>query len=396
MIKESKLLTDAERSEILQILAENNNGGKYPAGLFRTIAARFDVTEKTIQRLKNGKGKLNKRFINPLDLSEQGAGSITGTSTLYDAKGNKIMRWVKEKAEPKEDALAEILEEFKNKLPRIKPRKAPIKKYRDDLLSVIPMGDPHLGLFASKQVTGANEDFDLDRAETELIGAVDYLVKHCGPDTRQAVIVNLGDFLHTDFVTNKTMRSGHELTVSKSWSEIIRVAIRAMRQCIESALTQHEQIHVINAIGNHDDHSAQSMALALSYLYENEPRVTIETEPRAMHYFEFGKCMLAVTHGHSIKMAEVPAVAAAEAHEIWGRTLYRFGLTGHIHHDSAKEFRGMKVESFRTLANRDHYAAGKGLSAGQDLKLIVLHKEFGEVERHIVNVAMLRDAESQT
>jgi Ni,Fe-hydrogenase III component G len=393
MIKQKKYLSDAERAEILQILAEHKKAGKYPAGLMRRLAEQYGINEKTIQRLKSGKGPVNARFVNPVDLSEQGAASIIGTSTLYDAKGNKIMRWVKEKAEPKEDALAEILNEFKNKLPRLKPRKAPIKKYRDDLLSVIPMGDPHLGLFASKHVTGANEDFDLDRAESELVGAVDYLIKHCGPDTREAVIINLGDFMHTDFITNKTLRSGHELSVSKSWSEIIRVAIRTMRQCIESALTQHEQVHVINAIGNHDDHSAQSMALALSYLYEYEPRVTIETEPRAMHYYEFGKVMLAVTHGHSIKMAEVPSVAAAEAAALWGRTEHRFGLTGHIHHDSAKEYRGMKVESFRTLANRDHYAAGKGLSAGQDLKLLVMHREFGEVERHIVNVAMLRNAE---
>ena len=55
-----------------------------------------------------------------------------------------------------------------------------------------------------------------------------------------------------------------------------------------------------------------------------------------------------------------------------------------------KEFNGMKVESFRTLSARDAYAASHGYRSGRDMKCLVFHKDFGEVERHTVSVDMLR------
>lgn len=74
----------------------------------------------------------------------------------------------------------------------------------------------------------------------------------------------------------------------------------------------------------------------------------------------------------------------------WGETEFRYLHTGHIHHDTMKEYPGVKVESFRTLAAKDAYATWNGYRSGQDSKAIVYHRDFGEVERHTVNIAMVK------
>jgi len=80
---------------------------------------------------------------------------------------------------------------------------------------------------------------------------------------------------------------------------------------------------------------------------------------------------------------------AVDRAEEWGKAEYRYIWTGHIHSDNVKDFRGVRWESFRILAPPDAWAASKGYRSMQDMKAIVLHREYGEVARHIVNPAML-------
>jgi hypothetical protein len=47
-------------------------------------------------------------------------------------------------------------------------------------------------------------------------------------------------------------------------------------------------------------------------------------------------------------------------------------------------------ESFRTLAAKDAWHSGQGYRSGRDMKCIILHKEFGEIGRQTVNLAMLQ------
>lgn len=49
----------------------------------------------------------------------------------------------------------------------------------------------------------------------------------------------------------------------------------------------------------------------------------------------------------------------------------------------------MIVESFRTLAAKDAWHSSMGYQSGRDMKCILFHKDWGEVERHTVSVQML-------
>ena len=376
-------LTTEQRAEIKR--RHEEAGGRH--GIISALMQEYGVSWKTVQAIVGGKYAVNAKVDATTDEHENPAYLVKGTSTLYGPDGKIKQKWVKAEKDRSPDAARLVFEAFLDDLPKLPARRAEGKSYSKDLLSVIPFGDPHIGMHAWGEETG--DDFDLKIAERDLCGAVDRLV-NTAPDTEECLIANLGDYFHADNMDAKTWRSGHSLDVDSRWAKVLRVGLKAMRQCIESALAKHRRVTVINAIGNHDDHSSLFLTIALKHIYEDEPRVVINDLPRAVHFHEFGKVMLAVTHGHSIKMANLPQVAASEEAAMWGRTEHRYGLTGHIHHDSAKEYAGMKVESFRTLAARDAYAASHGYRSGRDMKLLVMHREFGEVERHTVSVEMLR------
>jgi hypothetical protein len=314
-----------------------------------------------------------------------------GVSTLYGADGTVKAQWVKSQKdrEYEHDVLVEamqtIAEPFRGaSVPAKKPAKT-----NADLLTVYPMGDPHLGMLSWHRETG--QDFNLDIAEQTLVGAVDQLVG-LAPPSEQALILNLGDFFHTDNASNRTMRSGNALDVDSRWSKILSVGVRAMRRCIDRALEKHAAVTVVNEVGNHDDHSAIMLSICLQQYYENNKRVTVDTSPAMFHWYRFGKCLIGVNHGDKVKPENLPGVMAHDRARDWGETEHRYWYVGHVHHDRVREFPGCTVESFRTLAARDAWHTGAGYRSGRDMKADILHREHGRIMRHVVGVSMLEAA----
>ena len=206
------------------------------------------------------------------------------------------------------------------------------------------------------------------------------------------MIVNLGDFFHSDNMDNRTRRGGNSLDVDGRFAKVMRVGLRAMRTCVDAALKKHGNVIVYNCIGNHDDHTSLMLSLALAALYENEPRVEICTSPAKFYYHEFGKCLIGMTHGDTSKMPQLSEIMAADKPEEWGRTKHRYWYTGHLHKEQKMEMPGCTAERFRTLAPKDAWHQMMGYRSGRDMKCLVLHKEFGEVERHRVDISMLEKA----
>lgn len=313
---------------------------------------------------------------------------VRGTSTLYDSDGKPKLQWVKSSIDHERQAelMREAITAMSADLPRLPPVSGP-EHASADLMAVYPLGDPHIGMLSWAQETGM--DWDLAIAEQAFRGVFDRLVK-TAPHCEQAVIINLGDFLHYDNMEGTTTRSGHSLDTDGRYAKMVQVGVRIIRQMIHSALEHHKAVRVINATGNHDDTGSLFLSVCLANIYENEPRVTIDQAPAPFHYVQHGRTMFGVHHGHTCKPAQLPGVMAADQPKMWGETAHRYWYTGHIHHDTKKEFPGVTQESFRTLAARDAYATWGGYRSGQDSKCIVLHKLHGEVERHTVNISQIQ------
>ena len=83
---------------------------------------------------------------------------------------------------------------------------------------------------------------------------------------------------------------------------------------------------------------------------------------------------------------------ASDVPQKWGETLFRYFYIGHIHHQSLKEYQGCSVESINTLTPNDSWHHGSGYRSRKNIKLMVLHKEYGEIERITKDISMLREA----
>lgn len=313
---------------------------------------------------------------------------VRSTSTLVDGQtGATKLQWVKAdiiKEQQVNSLIAAVKAAFSAE-PKVARIKAP-KICESDLLTIYPQGDPHIGLYAWAAETGT--DFDLDIAERNLVEAMQRLVD-ASPASEQALIVNVGDFFHGDTSANRTLRSGHALDIDTRWAKVLRIGVRAQKACIDAALEKHKSVRVVNEIGNHDEHTSQMLTLALSMFYENNPRVVFDMSPAKFHYHRFGKNLIGITHGDMTKPDALGGVMATDQPEDWGATKFRYWLTGHVHNRRVFELPGCLVESFRTLAGKDSWTAASGYRAGRDAQSIVLHREFGERERHHIDISAL-------
>lgn len=314
---------------------------------------------------------------------------IGGISTLVDDQGKVRAQWIKTRLDKNgvdvEKAMFEAVSRLAERWPeRAVPTIAPAFSY-DDLLTVYPFGDPHIGMLAWEKETGDN--FDLAIVERHMVNAVDHLAS-LAPRSKRAIVLTVGDTLHSDGLFNTTTR-GTRVDVDGRTAKMLTVAIRTFRRMIDRALECHEIVHVIIARGNHDELLSLVLSIALQQYYEREPRVHIDPSPQMHHWYRFGLNLIGVTHGDKAKAMDLMAVMANDRAEDWGATKHRRIYAGHIHHDVVKEVPGVTIEHLRTLAAKDAWHAGMGYRSGRDMKMDVFHREHGHINRHIVGIQQL-------
>ena len=312
--------------------------------------------------------------------------ALKGISTLYGPEGDIKAQWVKSNAEQaaREAAMKAFVEELSDAVKPRKPLKPP-KHTQADIMCGYPIGDHHWGMLSWHPETG--KDYDLKIAKKLLADAVDYLVGSA-PPAEQALLVNLGDFLHGDDSTNRTRKSGHILDMDGRFAKITRAAAFGLCHTTERLLEKHKRVKVVNIRGNHDDDSANWLSTVLHAWFRNEPRVEIELSPAMYQFHRFGKNMLCMTHGDKVKLPELPQVMASLEPTMWGETTYRVGWTGHVHHAQrviGKENRGAICESFGVLPPSDAYSASMGYHSQREMHCITFKKTGGVLCRTTFN-----------
>lgn len=309
---------------------------------------------------------------------------VRGVSTLYDRDGEIAAQWVKTGRTPDDPikAVTEAFQALRDELPRATELPTAPAVTNDDLLSVYLVGDGHVGLHAWHEDAG--ENYDLEIAERNLNGLTDRLVS-LAPASSKALLVNIGDYTHSDNRANTTTR-GTPVDVDGRWIKVVRASIGTRVHHIKRALEKHAEVYTIDEIGNHDTHVSLFQALALALYFENEPRVHVDVSPQLFHWFRFGKNLIGTHHGHTVKPQDLLGVMVSDRAQDWGETLYRYFYTGHIHHERVREFPGMLWESLRSPAPSDAWHRGQGYRSGHDIKLDVLHHEYGRIQRHTVGI----------
>lgn len=311
-----------------------------------------------------------------------------GVSTYYNDEGKPIGQWVKSQidANRQREIIIETIKAMSEEIPRASVVKSP-KKTIADLLNQYTITDYHMGMMAWHEESG--EDWDIKIAEDLLVAWFETAIK-LAPNAKVGMFAQLGDFLHWDGLDAVTPAHKNLLDADTRFQKVVRVAIRVIRRIIFMLLKKHDEVYVIMAEGNHDPASSIWLRELFCALYEDEPRVTVDTGADVYYCYEHGLTSLFYHHGHKRKTGSIDDVFVSKYREIFGRTKFSYAHMGHMHHVDVKETNLMIVEQHRTLASNDAHGSRSGYSAGRDAKVITYHKEYGEVGRVVISSDMVR------
>lgn len=311
--------------------------------------------------------------------------TVKGVSTLYDAGGNVQAQWVKTKVG--EIPIEELVEYFRgafHDMPAAEPMAPPEAISDDDCLTLFPLPDLHLALYAWHGDAGENWDLKI---ATDRYRATMMQVANCSPASGTAIVLGGGDYLHAntnDFRTN----SGNVLDGDGRTDKVIDEAVKLAVFQVDLALAKHQSVFVRFLKGNHDEYASIAIVYALASWYRDEPRVYVDKDPSPFWWHRFGKVLLGATHGDKAKVTEMPLIMANRVQKDWGDTVHRFIHMFHIHHKTQHVFEGGGViaESHQSPVAQDAYHFGKGYLSGRSMQSITYHRDRGEIVRNRVSL----------
>lgn len=366
------------------IAAVEEMGSQKAAAIHLGINTR--TLERRLAKIRNGSAS---EYDSSSDFQIPEGHIIKGTSTLYDATtGEPKLEWVKTDLDKQArlDAIRAAVDSLVN-VEKPKPSQALAAPHADEVMTIIPITDMHIGMYAWGEEVG--EDYDVEIAVKMLCGAVDYLVEST-PSSEKCVILQMGDFFHADNMSGYTERSKNILDIDGRMSRVLELGWHALERCIDMALQKHENVEVVCVPGNHDEFISLATQNHFKSMYRNEPRCYIHPEPTTRKYLQYGNVMIGTVHGHQTKDSDLPGIMATEQPKMWGDTKYRYFFRGHHHHDRRIEYNGCIVEQVRTIASSDAYAKEHGYLSGRDMKAFMFDKRFGEVAKSTVSVEILK------
>ena len=314
---------------------------------------------------------------------------VKGVSTLYNGDGDVSLQWVKTNARMEEiaETLRLIAVSLAEEVSPVKSIKRPKGERGDRLATHYKIGDLHLGLYAWAQETRA-EDWDVYKATAHVKAGIQYLTE-ASPDSKVGVVVNVGDWFHINDRSNSTPRSKNALDVDTRYGKVIQAGVEIMKAAVQAALEKHDEVHIVNAPGNHDPDATIWLAVLLNSYYEREPRVKVWPADSSWALWTHGKVAVAVNHGMKKRQAQFEYLSQQFRKE-FGKADHIYVDNGHIHHKQVEEIGGIMFESWNVVPPVDAWHSEMGYGAKRSLTSVTYDKDFGEVSRNVCDIRMIR------
>lgn len=317
---------------------------------------------------------------------------VKGVSTLYalnriTGKMEERAVWTKTREEgfTPEDFAATIRAVAEDLRGTIPPTPAPAADPGGEgAFHLFPWPDLHFGMLAWAQETG--ESFDLKIAEALVREAFGRLVAET-PAADHAILLGLGDLLHSDDESGTTKKSGNRLDVDGRFAKVRRVVMRILAWAIRLLLSRFPRVTVRLLPGNHDEETAVALAEAMAMLFDAEPRVEFDLDPGLWWFYRRGVVQVGATHGHTCKPAKMPGVMIQRRPKDYAEARVHRFYHGHLHNAMIGEEMGVPIECLQTIIPGDAYHVGAGYGGGRSMVAIEFHERRGEVGRKIVGVA---------
>ena len=341
----------------------------------------IDKAIKRVERAAASKAEAPHRDVSHRTMEGFNAKRV---STAYKADGDIALQWIIQ--EPEKQALEAMLADFtdglKDELKGLhKPVAAPSDTL-EKLMCCYMIGDHHLGMYAWSKETG-EDDYDADISVDLLEKAVDSLVAR-SPNARNGLLCNLGDFFHSNNLKSET-GAGTPLDSDGRYGRTVRMGVNLLKRVVIRLLEKHEVVTVLNVRGNHDPDAALWLNEAMKMYFEDDPRVIIPDNYSKFVHIEYGNSLIVCHHGDKINPQRIYEAVTRKLSVEWGRSKYRYGWLGHLHHKEAKEIGGMMFEQFNVLASPDSWHSSAGFGSSRSMTCLVLSEQYGEDSRVIIN-----------
>ncbi|MFU1599209.1 hypothetical protein ACM257_17660 [Alteromonas macleodii] len=365
----------------------------------REISDQYGMSQRVVQRrVKNlkdsGFDPANDRdYNNPENQLVSGYSTLVRHKHKDDSSTGRVMEWVKTNVHISKqvETAGAIVESM---IEEIKP--LPVIPFKNtvattDQFTVIPIGDPHIGLMTWSKEVG--EDWDIKIADRVYRKVFKRLLSNL-PDTEECILVNTGDFFHADNIQGETSRSKHKLDLDGRHGKWLDAGFVVIRMFIDACLRKYKKVEFINVPGNHDDILGRAIGSYVWQLYRDNPRIEVQKGDSPFQYVKRGKVLLGFAHGHTCKLSSLPGKMADDQFKLWGKTTYRHWITGHVHHNSWTQFKehpGCKVETVGIIPPKDAYAHGGAYGAARGIQGIIFDKKIGYSPKRIEETVRAND-----
>ena len=231
-----------------------------------------------------------------------------------------------------------------------------------DNLFVPCIFDLHLGKLAWGEETG--EDYDSKIAVRRFRVALEDLIKKAEGHEVQQILFPVGNDIYNSDKAKPFPQTtnGTPQMDDLRWQKLFRMGVQLITEAV-IRLAKIAPVEVKMVYSNHDHERVFYLGETLTAVFDSHPFVEVDNNPKVRKYYQWGHCLIALAHGHNEKPTELPLIMAQEAKEMWGSTLYREWLLGHLHHRKAsitevsKDYRGVNVRFLTSPSAADawHY-----------------------------------------
>lgn len=274
----------------------------------------------------------------------------TGTAWL-ESYENKI--------NPEE--IKKFREELIKDIPSVKSKFTPKVRTNYDTLAVISIPDFHIG-----------REKNQDHNSIIFMGILeDLLIKSSHHYINNIVFVIGNDYFNSDF-DYKTTKGTPQFDYQnwrETWVQGRNILIRA----IEMLKNKKCPIHIINVPGNHDSNRMFMLGDYIEGYYKNDDQISVDNSDNLIKIHKYGDVLLAFEHGE-FRQSEYESILASNYPREWGDTFYREFLCGHLHAETVKEFRGLKLRHLPSLAKESDWEKKQGYIHNKEAQMLVYSK----------------------
>lgn len=243
-----------------------------------------------------------------------------------------------------------------------------------EYLPVFSPSDLHLGKLGV-------DGYDIDSA-TRLVrrtteNILSRMTRYGRP--KKSVVVLGNDWFHIDN-PQKTTTAGTEQDIEGLPRNLIGIGYDLAVDVIDR-IRQFGPVDVYVVPSNHGEWSDYHTMHGLRLGYRNIDDVQIHCETSPRQYIRYGENLIGLEHGDGAKDTKLPMIMAKEQPEAWGKTRWRYWLTGHMHHLAEKD-RGVIIMQAPSLSGDDRWHEKQGyVLADRGNVAYLFDRERGHTDR---------------